>query len=153
MAIENGLMNAVSIFIRQVFQDARENGFTERIRQNIRMTDAHVVGENTVEADIHIALKDAPEARAFELGSGLHNPQTPGLYDIKAKNARQLWFWWERGNKWYSGPKLTYGHPGVAPRPAMGSAMQDNLPLLRREIRDVVHQEIKSIFTRARTTK
>lgn len=153
MPIDNGLMNALSIFIRQAFNDARELGFTERIRSNMRMTDAHITGENTVEADIHISLRDAPEARAFELGSGVHNPQRPGLYPIAAKNVANLYFWWERGHKMYFGPRLTYGHPGVAPRPAMGPAMEQNLPLLRREIRAMVRQEIRSIFIEARTRR
>lgn len=153
MAIDNGLMNALSIFIRQAYRDARELGFTARIRANVRMTEAHVTGDNTVEADLHISLRDAPEARAFELGSGIHSPTSPSKYPIAARNAPNLVFWWERGGKWFVGKRLTYGHPGVAARPSMQPAMEQNLPLLRREIGAMVTQEIKSIFVEARTQK
>lgn len=145
MPISDAVVEALSIYIRAAFRDAKEMGFTEKIRDSMQMEDAHMVNSNRVEASLFVKLKDAPEARAYELGSGIHG-QFGVKYQIAAKNVANLKFWWEREKKIFFGPKLgeppEKGHPGVAPRPAMRNAMRNNLPFLRQKIREMVKQQI-----------
>ena len=110
------------------------------------IADATSIGTVNVSADrgeisIIIDLKKAPMAAAFEWGSGIHSTKgAAGLYPIAAKNAPNLSFWWERGNKWFIGQRLPYGHPGVAPNPYIKPALLESMP----EIKKILGQEVKA---------
>ena len=147
MPISNGLMNAVALFIRKALEDAQAKAKTKRIRDNLRMTDAHSIGQDSVGASIEVSLISAPEAVAYEFGSGLHDPSGSHLIPIRAVRAKALSFWWEKGGKQFVGKELPYGHPGVAAQPALGPAMRENLPFLTNEIKTYVKQEIGLIIT------
>jgi hypothetical protein len=78
------------------------------------------------EISVIIDLKKAPQAAAFEYGSGLHRTKgVPSLYPIEAKNPmwQPLHFYWEKGGKWFVGAKLPYGHPGVEAKPYLQPAI------------------------------
>lgn len=145
MPISNGMMNALAIYIRQAFQDAKAFAKTADIEKSIQMEDAHLVNPDRAEASLFVKLKDAPEARAFELGSGIHGSFNT-KYQIEAKNVPNLIFWWEREKKIFKGPKLgdppKLGHPGVKAEPALRPAMINNIDLLRRELKAMVRQQI-----------
>lgn len=146
MPISSGLMNALQIYINQAYPDAVDHGYTRRIQEAIRRLEPRMEGDSTGRAGLTVSLKEAPEARAYELGSGMHDQNGPHLIPIAARNAPNLVFWWERGNKWFVGRRLPYGHPGVEARPTMGPAMMNNIPLLRRELGVMVKAEIHSIL-------
>lgn len=76
-----------------------------------------------------------PAVLAFEYGSGIHATRgEKGLYPIKAKGADPLHFFWENRGKWFIGMELPFGHPGVAPRPFMKPAFDENKDEFRRII-------------------
>lgn len=145
MPISNGLVNAVAVYIRKALENAKARAKTKRISDNIRMIDAHREGEGTVKASLLINVASAPEAPAFEFGSGMHDPAGAHLIPIRAVRAKVLSFWWEKGNKQFVGVELPYGHPGVVKQPALGPAMVENIPFLKNEIATYVKDEIKSI--------
>jgi len=147
MPISNGLMNAVAVYIRKAFEDAQAKAKTKRIRDNLKMTDAHQTGEGSVGASIEVSLLSAPEAVAYEFGSGLHDPNGSHLIPIRAVRAKALSFWWEKAGKQFVGKELPYGHPGVASHPALGPAIKENIPFLMNEIKTYVKQEIGLIIT------
>lgn len=146
MALIAGLMNALQIYIEQAYRDAVAHGYTARIRASIQRVDPVMSGDSSAKAGLKVSLVAAPEARAFELGSGIHDQRGAHLIPIAAKNVQNLVFFWANRRKWFVGPALPYGHPGVQAEPTMGPAMVDNLPLLRRELGATVKQEIHSIL-------
>jgi hypothetical protein len=109
----------------RIAEKARDNAsWSKTIPSAISSSEAKKSG-GTFESTIKIDLKVAPQAAAFEYGSGLHRTKgTPGLYAIEAKNASELHFWWEKGQKWFKGAALPYGHPGVAPKPYLQPAIE-----------------------------
>ena len=147
MSINNDLIQAVSAFIHAAFESAQTKAKTKRIRDNLKMTDAHSTGQNSVGASIEISLLVAPEAAAYEFGSGTHDPLGSHLIPIRAIAPKKaLSFWWANENKQFIGPKLPLGHPGVAAQPALGPAMQESRPILIHNIDAFVRQEISSII-------
>jgi len=87
--------------------------------------------------EIKVDAKVAPEALAFEFGSGIHNPDNPATYVIAPKKANALAFFWDkvdestpRGPK-FRGISPTTGraifnyvdHPGVEARPYLIPAL------------------------------
>lgn len=90
---------------------------------------------------ITLGGKDAPYARAYEWGSGIHATRgTPHLIPIAAKNAPNLVFWWEKGNKLFVGPKLPIGHPGVAPKPYIEPSIREN----KAQMKKIMGREFKA---------
>lgn len=117
---------------------ARQNAnWSSKIPNAIKVGTANIVGQGkySIEITVDTSENAAPMARAFEYGSGLHATKEPAkLYPIRAKNASNLVFWWERGNKWFVGKQLPYGHPGVAPRPYLIPAIEQNKPSIKARI-------------------
>ena len=111
---------------------ARAKAPTERIRSNIEVGQVRKEGDKYSIA-VSVSLKKAPEAGAYEYGSGFHATQgTPGKYPIVAKNAPNLVFWWEKRNKLFVGPSVN--HPGVAPRPYLKPAAQETKKTIREKM-------------------
>ena len=135
-----GLTRAANHFVMRMKDKVAQNGLPQAISDATSLGTANVSGE-TVSIEVTIDLKEAPMAAAFEWGSGLHRTKGgAGLYPIAAKDAPNLVFWWERGNKWFVGAKLPYGHPGVAPRPYIKPTIVAEMP----EIKRIVGQEVKA---------
>lgn len=96
-----------------IANDARANAPTNRIKTNINISPVQdIAGGKQIK--ISVKLDDAPEARAYELGSGIHG-EYGTTYPIDAKNVSNLVFFWEKRQKWFVGPHVD--HPGVEARP------------------------------------
>jgi hypothetical protein len=96
-------------------------------------------GEFYREIKIFVNKVDAPDAAAWEYGSGLHDPTNPHLIPIKAKNAPILVFWWTNRNKWFKGKALPIGHPGIKMKSYLRQTMLDN----QENIRQLISQNIQ----------
>jgi len=114
--------------LEKIAAEARKNAPTKRIKQNIKINKAGVsqVGNNLVlTGSVKVDLKAAPEARAYEYGSGIHATHgVVGTYPIRAKNVSNLHFWWERKDKWFFGPVVD--HPGVEAQPYLRPALKEH---------------------------
>lgn len=112
-----------------------------------------VVRDDTaIVGTITINLKDeeggAPEARAYEFGSGIHS-EGPNAkkekYLITPKKGKYLAFQWEKANP--NIPRLPDGrvllksvkHPGVAPKPYIQPAIDD----MKKGIKGAISRRIK----------
>lgn len=110
-----------------IANDARANAPTMRIRANINVSTITETPEGK-QIRIYVPLKEAPEARAYEFGSGIHS-QAMQTYPINAKNVPNLVFYWQREQKWFVGPHVD--HPGVAAKPYLGPALDKNKTTFR----------------------
>ena len=97
-------------------------------------TESRPVSEYYREIKIFVNKADAPDAAAWEYGSGLHDPTSPHLIPIAAKNVPLLIFWWERKSKWFKGKALPIGHPGIKMRSYLRQPLMDNRDMILREI-------------------
>jgi len=89
---------------------------------------------------IELGGEKAPYAAAYEWGSGLHATKSaPRLYPIVAKNAPNLVFFWQERGKWFVGPRLPIGHPGVAPKPYIKPSIDEN----KVEMKKILAREFK----------
>lgn len=137
VGLENGLRISVSLLRNESISVAPHH-----IGQHIQIgpiqsspsDNSHPASEFYREIKIFVSKKDAPDAAAWEYGSGLHDPTTPHLIPIAAKNAPLLIFWWERKNKWFKGKALPIGHPGIKMRSYLRQPMLDNQENIRQLI-------------------
>jgi hypothetical protein len=113
----------------------REYAPTKRIKNNVRV--GTLAGTSAGSRIITIEV-DAPEAGAYEFGSGIHRTKgTPSTYPIEAKNFPTLQF---EGTNDFKGQiirKRLVNHPGVEARPYIKPAMDE----LRPEIRDILMED------------
>jgi hypothetical protein len=116
--INNVLMKSAET----IANDARANAPTARIKANIKISPVVDTPEGK-QIKISVALDDAPEARAYELGSGIHG-EFGTTYPINAKNVPNLVFFWQKKQKWFVGPHVD--HPGVAAKPYLTPAVDRN---------------------------
>ena len=104
-----------SALLNKMADSARGFAPTTRIEQNIEVDEPELItsgNETKLVGSIFVSLKKAPEARAYEFGSGIHATKgAVGTYPIVARNADNLVFWWENRQKWFVGSKVN--HPGV----------------------------------------
>lgn len=100
---------------------------------------------------IEVDRSIAPEARAFEYGSGLRAKRGPqATYIIAPKNVPKLIF--QGTNEWTGQtivvPPMGGGvvhHPGVAPRPFLHPAVQEN----RKKIKAMLGAEFSQYISKA----
>lgn len=111
-----------------IANDARANAPTKRIAANVRVTPVTDTPDGK-QITVYVPLKDAPEAPAYEFGSGLHDPEGPHTIDINARNVPNLHFYWQKQERWFLGPHVN--HPGVAARPYLAPAVAKNRATLR----------------------
>jgi hypothetical protein len=85
----------------------------------------------------------APEARAFEYGSGLHATKGPKQkYIIRPRRKKALYFYWEKIGQTFVGQKVM--HPGIEARPFIAQARAE----ARTEIRKLLKENgVKNIRT------
>jgi hypothetical protein len=148
--VRNEIMLALTDITAKIAEKGRQNAsWSSTIPKVIsalpvqETADGKFVG--TVQVDISKET-GAPEAAAFEFGSGIHRKESPDTYVIAPKNASLLAFpWpdhdpnWHTGNKFVgvSGEKFLFryvDHPGVAARPFMQPAVDEVLPTLRQRL-------------------
>jgi len=111
---------------------ARGRAPTKRIGASIEVGQVKRVAD-IYSVEISVSLKKAPEAGAYEYGSGVHATQgTPGTYPIVAKNAPNLVFWWEKRNKWFVGPSVN--HPGVEASPYLKPSALEAKGMLKQAL-------------------
>lgn len=134
--IIQNILKAMTIGIGKIADEARKNAsWSSKIPGAIRVDPARVTSGGVFQEDIVTDLTKAPMAAAFEFGSGLHRTRgNPALYPIRARNAPELHFWWEKRQKWFVGVELPFGHPGVAPKPFIKPAIDSNLDDFRKEL-------------------
>ncbi len=162
--IERNIMDRAVIpaFTRQmanIGEEARRNAPRSRIGEAIEILpveeqDGRVVG--TIRVDLNIA----PEARAYEFGSGIHSTQgSAEKYPILPVNANALVFFWENepAEVQERFPHTPEGkvilrrvmHPGVEPRPYLFPAVNRLFPRL---LRGVVGATIDVVFIELENT-
>lgn len=124
-----------------VSQAAQQNA-VKHIGDHIHVGEVKEEGNKT-SVEVYVPISEAPDAGAWEYGSGLHRTKgTPGLYPIAAKNVPNLVFWWEKRSKWFVGPALPFGHPGIVARPYLRPALWDNVQRILEIMKKAVSGEL-----------
>ena len=138
IGMENGLRMSASLLRNEAIGIAPHH-----IGQHIQIspiTSGTGGGEFHREVKIFVKLSDAPDAGAWEYGSGLHDAVTPHLIPIAARNAPLLKFWWANQNKWFKGRALPYGHPGIVGRSYLRQPLHDNAENIRQMIAQFIQE-------------
>lgn len=134
------LTTSMTYLFVKIVDKVMTNNLPRQITDAMKMGMPQVTG-NSGFIETKIDLKIAPMAAAYEWGSGTHRTKgVPGLYPIRAVKAPKLVFWWEKGNKWFIGKELPYGHPGVEPRPYIEPSIKESMPA----IKEIVAKEVKA---------
>jgi hypothetical protein len=124
---QNGLTVAATIV-----EDAAKQLAPKHVGDHIQHSQVTKVNENTYEIRVFVKISDAPDAGAWEYGSGLHRTKgSPAKYSIDAKNVPDLVFFWQRENRWFVGPHVN--HPGIAARPYLRPALKNNIERIKAE--------------------
>lgn len=148
--LSSDLILGVTDIMTTIKNKATMEAPTKRISENIETKITSKRRGNyalDVRARIWVSLAEdkAPEARAYEYGSGIHSTKGPKTkYKIEAKNHPNLKFWWQARNKLFLGPLVM--HPGVAAQPYLRPAVEANLPNLREMEKVVSIKVIRNFF-------
>lgn len=98
----------------------------------------------TVLVDIIFNTDIAPEAPAYEWGSGLHDTKKGAHFiDIYGRNTFLLTF---EGTNAFEGQliqKQNVKHPGVKPRPFLAPAIKKHRPALKQAVREEVNKNLR----------
>ena len=159
--IKQGLFLPV---VRQYAQDvasiARKKAPTKRIKQNIEVLKPKLKRNGGIETGIAISLDKAPEARAYEKGSGIHSTEgaarkytilpkkgsTTGLLAFKWDNAPASMPASEDGRHVFRSVQ----HPGVEARPYLAPAVEEAQEKVVKKIvdkfADAFFEEMKIAF-------
>lgn len=134
-----------------IANEIRNNAPTTRIKENVMISAITEYSGGGMSADIKIS---APEARAYEFGSGLHG-EDGQTYRIP-KEGFGLAFEWDKVDETTPiGPKFRgilddgrglfrfVDHPGVEARPYARPSVEENLSQLRKSIGEALVQSIK----------
>lgn len=144
---DNTINNALMKSANDIAEEARRTAPTNRIKTNINVTPVEDTPEGK-KITVYVPLAEAPEARAYELGSGIHG-EFGTTYPINAKNVPNLVFFWQKKDKWFVGPHVD--HPGVAAKPYLAPAVAKNRASIRgtltRGLISLVRAAIKTGFT------
>lgn len=135
-----------------VATSARRNAsWSAKIRGAIRVGEVKEQG-GVIAGYVEVPLKLAPEARAFEYGSGIHSTKGAAeKYPIHPVNATSLVF---PGTHEWTGktivvPPMGGGvvmHPGVAPRPFLTPAVEENKERIRELLGSNIRQYIGTVI-------
>lgn len=137
----SGTKDALLICANTLMASMQEKAPTKRIRRSIDIGDSgeYTDGNGSVEfIDVVVDVGEAPEAPAYEWGSGVHRTiGSPTKYEIKPREKKFLAFKWDKAESWMrflpDGRVLfrVVNHPGVAPRPFVRPAIQDTKDNIR----------------------
>lgn len=108
--------------------------------------------DKTVTVRILLKTKVAPEAPAYEWGSGLHDKDNPHFIDINAVNVPNLMF--EGTNEW-EGQLIRVphvNHPGVKARPYIKPAVEKHRAELKKAVREEVNKNLR-VYIKAMAIK
>lgn len=129
------MLKAAAVFRKALMRVAP----TQRIKRGVFIETVQGRGNSRF---ISLRIK-APEARAFEYGSGLHATKGPKQkYIIRPRRKKALYFYWERMGQTFVGQKVM--HPGIEARPFINKAKAE----ARKEIRQLMKDNaVKNIRT------
>ena len=118
-SLDNSLKRSM-IQAANIWKDAAvKRAKTRKIAESFKVSKVDVVGSRYT---VTIS-NNAPEAAAFEFGSGLHGRKHE-KYPIVAHNPPpNLVFFWKRKGRWFVGPSVN--HPGVKAEPALKPALEE----------------------------
>lgn len=148
--VSNGvILRAVDKIVRS----ARSIAAQKRAGKSARAIKLSVVRETnkTVSVNIILDTNIAPEAPAYEYGSGLHG-KNPRYIDINATNTRNLIF---AGTNEWEGQLIQVphvNHPGVKARPFLAPAVEKHRPALKEAVRQEVNKNLR-IYIKAMAIK
>lgn len=141
--------NLLVILGNRVVQKAKgKASWSKSIPDAIGLGAVRLDGPDIYSISIDVDLEKAPQARAFEFGSGIHATQgQKGKYSIDPVKATALVFHWENepvGVKNF--PHTADGriilrhveHPGVAPRPYLAPAIKEEMNFMVRTIMNLI---------------
>jgi len=146
--IEQRIEEAIRSGITQIAEDAKSNAdWSKDIPDSIRIGDVKQESKGVWSGEIIVDLKKAPQAAAYEYGSGIHGEKGE-RYIIKPKDAPVLAFPWNPSYIPWNSPKFkgvirtgegTEGkyffhyveHPGVEARPYLRPAIIKNRDALK----------------------
>jgi len=126
------IAKALTYLAQRIRSTAIELAPTQRIKGAVQVGKTDTTGL-VVSSEVVVDILQAPEAAAFEFGSGLHATRgTPGKYDIRPNQKKKLVFHWENEPEEVKQKfphtkdgKIILGHvahPGVLARPYLKPA-------------------------------
>ena len=172
--LDRWMIKALTEGANQIVANAQSNVSEKKL--NSRISDAITAGQAQItptgyEIVIQLDLKKAPEAAAFEYGSGIHATKgVQGTYKILPKNKKALAFWggWKPENPlgaMASEKFIDYidesdlwifkevDHPGVAQRAFLAPAIAAYKPNLKSKIIKAFASGMKSVGKRVEIIK
>jgi hypothetical protein len=154
-AINRRLMKGLYDEVNKIAVKARANAdsWSHGSEGKPKISDGILVGsiqersEGGMFMDIILDLNKAPQAAAFEWGSGIHDPNNPHKYKIEPKNATMLAFLWPNHTPPYGSPKFIgvskktgkflwnyVDHPGVEAKPFLTPAIVESKESLKNKL-------------------
>ncbi len=130
----------------RIVQSARSIAAQKRAGNSSKAIKLSTVKEakQTVSVSIILDTKRAPEAPAYEWGSGLHDTKNgPHFIDIYGRNTFLLTF---EGTNQFEGQliqKQHVNHPGVKPRPFIKPAVEKHRAALKQAVREEVNKNLR----------
>jgi hypothetical protein len=129
----------------------RNSSWSTKIRGAIRVGEVKEMG-GVIAGYVEVPFSLAPEARAFEYGSGIHSKKgDKGYITIAPRNVPKLIF--QGTNEWLGQtivvPPMGGGvvrHPGVASRPFLTPAVEENQKRIRELLGSSIRQYIGTII-------
>jgi hypothetical protein len=147
--LESVIISELSRIAGETVAQARSNAsWSKSIPEAISAGDV-VVENGRYSVDIKLDTRadgPAPEAAAFEFGSGIHSETQPGEYYIFPKQADALAFHWNPERVPWGSPKFIgfagdgrymfryVEHPGVAARPYLRPAIQSTRKQMKSKL-------------------
>lgn len=166
-AIESAIIRELYFLGNSVATRARDNAsWSKDIPKAIKLGDVQM-SNGRYSIDIIIdARKDgpAPQAAAFEYGSGLHDPTRRQTYPIRPDQATMLAFEWNPKRVPYGSKKFIgkigdtflfryVDHPGVAARPYMRPAIEQVRKTFRSRLMGAVSKAYRESLVRVEVIK
>lgn len=130
----------------RIVQSARSIAAQKRAGNSSKAIKLSTVREakQTVSVRIILDTNVAPEAPAYEWGSGLHSTRSsPRFIEINAVNAPNLIF---MGTNAWEGQLIVIpqvNHPGVKPRPFLKPAIDKHRAALKQAVREEVNKNLR----------
>jgi len=150
--VSNGvILRAVDKIVRS----ARSIASQKRAGKSSRAIKLSPVRETnkTVVVNIILDTDIAPEAPAYEWGSGLHDTKgSPHFIDIYATNVPNLIF---EGTNEFEGQIIRVphvNHPGVAPKPFIAPALDKHRAALKKAVTEEVGKKLR-VYLKAMAVK
>lgn len=170
-AVTSAVMNQMNVLLSKVAQEAKRNAPNtkgDRISRAISVIPARSK-DGIVYGSIIVDLNIAPEARAYEYGSGIHG-KTGEKYPIAPKNAPMMIFWWKPpmgditggslpwlftidGSEGLIGFRYPISHPGVEAKPYLRPALIKHLESIRGRLLNTLKVEIGFGFKEPESTE